>query len=128
VTTTEEKVEIYLKLRDRKAEISRKMKAEIKKVEDLMDALDLELLGTLDEQGLESMRVGSGTVFSESVAWAKVTDFEALCEFVRKHGLFDIFPKRVSKEIVERFMELNEGRLPDGVGYGAERKLRVRRK
>ena len=122
----EQLVEHYIKLRDKKAEITNATKEKLAKVEVLLDKIEAALLLTFQQSGAESVRTKSGTAYKSTKASATVADWDACLGFIREQELWQMLERRVSKEAVVQFKEAHQD-LPPGVNWREEVTINVRR-
>jgi len=121
-----EAVELYIGLRDKKAEISKARKAEEAVVQEKMDKLEAKLMVALDALGGEGMRTAAGTAYISQRTSATIADKDAFMEHVKKHLAWDLMEVRVSKLAVDSYAE-EHGDVPPGVNYRTERTVSIRR-
>lgn len=121
-----EAVELYVSLRDKKAEISAARKAEEKVVQDKMDKLEMLLMAALDKSGGEGFRSASGTAYIATKTSATVADKDVFMAHVRANQAFELMDVRVNKTAVDAYAAEN-GDVPPGVNYRTERAVQVRR-
>jgi hypothetical protein len=121
-----EAVELYISLRDKKAEISRQRKEEEAAVQVKMDKLEAHLMVALDKLGGEGMRTAAGTAYISQRTSATVGDKDAFMNHVKAHQAFDLMDVRVNKTGVDAYIAEN-GDVPPGVNYRTERTVSIRR-
>jgi hypothetical protein len=121
-----EAVELYISLRDKKAEISRQRKEEEAAVQVKMDKLEAHLMVALDKLGGEGMRTAAGTAYISTRTSATVGDKDAFMNHVKAHQAFDLMDVRANKTGVDAYIAEN-GDVPPGVNYRTERTVSIRR-
>ena len=121
-----EAVEIYIGLRDKKAEIAAARKAEEAVVQAKMDKLEAQLMTFLDKLGGEGMRTDKGTAYISSRTSATVGDKDAFMRHVRENQAFELMDVRVNKSAVDVYAQ-EHGDVPPGVNYRTERTVSIRR-
>ena len=121
-----EAVELYIKLRDKKSEISKARKAEEAEVQVKMDKLEVQLMGALDKLGGEGMRTAAGTAYISSRTSATIADKDSFMGYVKGNLAWDLLEVRVSKLAVDVFAT-EHGDVPPGVNYRTERTVSIRR-
>jgi len=119
---------LHLKMRDRKAEINRKAKEEVARIDEQMDKLNAFMLNILRESKLKSMTTEAGTIYKEDDIIPRAENWNDVFDFVRENDGFDIFERRLKKTFVQEYMDAHEGQPPPGVGVMREVKVHVRRK
>lgn len=121
-----EAVELYIKLRDKKSEISTARKAEEAEVQAKMDKLEGQLMVALDKLGGEGMRTSSGTAYISSRTSATIGDKDSFMSHVKSNLSWDLLEVRVSKTAVDAYAA-EHGDVPPGVNYRTERTVSIRR-
>lgn len=132
-------VQQYVQLRDKKAEISAKMKGKIGKIEQVMEQIEGMLLKTFEETGQESARTEFGTAYKSPQTSCTMADWESFLDYVRTNELWHLIEHRASKVAVEQFKvaketenaerdpEEREDVLPPGLNWREETVINVRR-
>ena len=121
-----EAVELYIGLRDKKAQMKADFEATVKPVQEKMDKLDGLLLGAFDRQGVDSCKTEHGTAYISTRSTASVADKDAFMEYVKKNVAWDYLETRVNKAAVESHMQ-EFGDAPPGVNVRTERVVNIRR-
>lgn len=119
-------VEKYIALRDKKAELVAQHKAEVAKIDELLDKAEATLLKTFQEAGLESVRTSAGTAYRTTRSTASVADWDAFFEFCQEKQLFDLIGHHCRKEAVAQYLATND-ELPPGINWREEAVVNVRR-
>lgn len=123
---TDQLVEKYVALRDKKAEIKKRQTEELSRYDLAMSQLEAMMLDILNATGAESMRTNSGTMFKTMRTSTKVMDWSATLEFIKTNNAWDLLEARVSKVAVEAIMAETQQPIP-GVATNREIVLNVRR-
>ena len=122
----EELIEKYIAIRDKKAEIVAAHKAKIAKIDEALGKVEAVLLVQLEENGMESARCKSGTVYKSNRTSATVADWDYVLNFIQTNDLWNMLERRVSKQAVEQYKE-EHGDLPPGINWREELVVNVRR-
>lgn len=69
---------------------------------------------------------GIGTAYLQEVVGVTVEDWDATLTFIKETGLWEMLERRVSKTVVQEYMEAQEA-IPPGVKVRKETEVRVRR-
>lgn len=120
-------VSLYIKLRDRKAEIKAEMDEQIKPIQEKMDKLEAKLLEAFQSTGVDSVKTESGTAYTAVRTTASVADRDAFMEFVKAHQEWSLLEVRPAKTAIEQFRAANDNELPPGINIREERVVNVRR-
>ena len=124
----EQLTRVYLKIRDKKAQLS----AEFKKAEDdlnqQLDQVKTALLGYCKEQGLESVKTSEGIFYRSVKTRYWTSDWEAMHQFVMEHNVPEFLEKRLNQTNVRTFLEENPETIPKGLNVDSEYIISVRKK
>lgn len=124
----DELVEKYIQLRDKKSELKKAYELEVEKVDSLLDKIEVTLLKTFQETGLDSVSTKLGTAYTATRTSATVADWEMFFNnFVKKGENWDFLERRCSKEAVAQYKAANE-ELPPGINWSETRTVNIRRK
>lgn len=116
----------YMKIRDARAELSRKFKEEDGDLKAQQETLKAALLAHFDENGVESVRTNAGLVYrtTKTRYWAK--DWAAVYDYALEHKMMDLFEKRLAQGVVKQLVE-DEGAVLPGVNADTEYVVTVRK-
>lgn len=115
-------IETYVRLRDKKAELAAKHKAELEPVEAGMMKLESMLLALLDETGADKVSGPHGTAFTKVNTSVTVADWDAVVGYVQEHGAYDLLERRVAKTAA-----MERGDVP-GLNVSQIKVVQIRRK
>lgn len=124
--TTAQIVEKYIKMRDKKAALKKDLAEKTAKLDEAMDLIEAHLLARFQADGVTSMATPEGTAYQSSRVSAKVEDWDAALDFIKKHKLWHMLERRVGKEAVAQYNE-EHGQLPPGISMTEELTINVRR-
>lgn len=119
-------VEKYISIRDAKSRLVAKQKEQVAELDAVLTQIEVVLLKTFQDLGTESVRTKSGTAYKQVRTSAGVADWDVLLAYVRKHDLWQMLERRVSKTAVEEF-KAEHGEIPPGVNTREEIVINVRR-
>ena len=119
-------VKAYVSLRDRKNEIKKRHSEELSPITQKMEKIEGWLLRDLQTRKVKSQKTDEGTAFVTSVTKATVKDRDALFEFAIQNEMWDLFESRVSKSVVQDYLE-QTGEIVPGVDYTETKAVRIRR-
>ena len=122
-----ELVEKYIELRDKKAEFKKEYEGKVAKLDEVLDKIEVTLLKTFQDTGVDSLSTSSGTAYVTSRTSATVADWEQFSKFVIEGGNFDFLEKRCSKEAVIQYKAAHND-LPPGINWSESRSVNIRRK
>jgi hypothetical protein len=120
-------VSLYIKLRDKKAEIKAQMDEAVKPIQEKMDKLEAKLLEAFQATGVDSVKTEFGTAYTSVRTTASIADRDAFMEFVKAHEEWSLLEVRAAKTAIEQYRAANDDELPPGVNIREERVVNVRR-
>lgn len=121
-------IELYIKLRDKKAEIKKQQEEVVRQYTDGMAQIENVLKAHLQEQGLNSVSCPAGTAYINRKRKATLVDKGAFTEFVISTSEFDLCDMSAKVEAVEDWFNANQGQLPPGVNFNVYETVNVQRK
>lgn len=119
-------IKTYITLRDRLDELKQEHKAQLAPINAKMEKIEGWLQNQLQTQGLQNFKGASGVAFLKNVTQATVADWDATLPFIIEHELWALLERRVSKSVVEDYVETH-GEVPPGVNYEKSIVVQVRR-
>jgi hypothetical protein len=126
MATMDQVIAAYLELRRHKDEIVKRHKEELAPVTDKLNKLLSWTQNQLNSQGQKNARVDSGTAFLQTDTSVTVQDWDTVIGFIKEHGLFEMLERRVSKGVVQEYIE-STGEIPPGVKVSSEISCHIRK-
>tara|TARA_R100000687_G_scaffold75234_1_gene66585 strand:- start:292 stop:705 length:414 start_codon:yes stop_codon:yes gene_type:complete len=121
-------VSLYLKMRDKKAELTTNFRKKEEELNTKLDAVKTTLLTHCKDTGVESVRTASGTFYRTVKNKYWTSDWESMSKFIVEHKAVDLLEKRIHQSNMKQFLEENPEELPSGLNVDAEYTITVRRK
>ena len=118
---------VYIKMRDKKEELSRELEEKIGELEADMKRVKLAILDHMKELNAESLRTNSGTVFRTVRTTYSTNDWDSMNKFILEHGLPDLLEKRIHQTNMKAFLEEHPDVLPPGLNANMEYSVTVKR-
>lgn len=118
---------IYIKMRDKKAEVTHEMEDRVRKIEEDMQTVKRAILQHMKETGVESLRTSAGIVYRTVRTTYATSDWESMHKFIVEHGVPDLLEKRIQQTNMRAFLEENPDLLPPGLNSNAEYSVTIRR-
>jgi hypothetical protein len=118
----------YVKIREKRAELSSKFKEEDETLVSQLDKVKQALLDYCKDEGVESVRTTAGLVYRSTRSRYWTSDWESMYKFVLEHEVPEFFDKRLNQTSVKQFLEENPELLPAGLNVDSEFTISVRRK
>ena len=118
---------IYIKMRDKKSEVSQELEEKVAKIEADMKAVKTAILQHMKDIGAESLRTEAGTVYRTVRTMYATSDWESMHKFILEHGVPELLEKRIQQTNMKAFLEDNPDLLPPGLNANAEYSVTIKR-
>jgi hypothetical protein len=119
---------IYLKIKDKRAELSAKFKEEDSALSDQLDKVKKALLDYCEEQGVDSVKTSSGLFYRSARTRYWTSDWSSMHEFILENEVPELLDKRVNQSNMKQYLEENPDQVPKGLNVDSEYIVSVRRK
>ena len=124
--TVDDVIAAYIKLRDKKEALEASVKEQTKELTEKMFKLENYLREQADAMGVTSFKTKHGTAFLTTTDFAAVADWDAVLDYVRVNGAYDLLERRVSKKAVRGYIDMTK-QVPAGINYGTRLDINIRR-
>lgn len=121
-----EAVSLYIKMRDRKAELKAEFDAKVAPLNEKMDKLEAKLLDVFNQTGMDSVKTEFGTAYATTRVTASVADKEVFMAHIRANDDWGLLEVRASKTAIDQYRSVHDD-IPPGVSMREERVVNVRR-
>ena len=118
---------IYIKMREKKAELSHELEEKINKVDRDMQTIKTAILDHMKENGLESLRTEAGLVYRTVKTKYATSDWESMNKFILEHGVPELLVKSINQANMKAFLEEHPDLLPPGLNANAEYSVTIKR-
>ena len=118
---------VYLKIRDKKAQLSAEFKKQEDDLNQQLDKVKVALLDYCKDNGLESVKTSEGIFYRSVKTRYWTSDWEAMHQFVMEHGVPEFLDKRLNQTNVKQFLEENPDLMPKGLNVDSEYVISVRK-
>lgn len=119
---------VFLKIRDKRAEIKAAFDVEDKKLIAQQDKVKAALLDFCKINGLDSVKTPAGTFFRTVKTRYWTNDWEAMNAFIKEHDVPEMYEKRLNQTVVKEFIaEELDGDAPDFINITSEYQVSVRK-
>ena len=119
---------VYLKIRDKKAQLSSDYKKQEEDLNQKLDKVKAALLDFCKEQGLESVKTSEGLFYRSVKTRYWTSDWEAMHKFVTENDVPEFLVNRLNQTNVKNFLEENPETVPMGLNVDSEYIISVRKK
>ncbi len=118
---------VYIKMRDKKSDVTRQMEEQIAKIDSDMKTVKTAILEHMKSIGAESLRTDAGTVYRTVRTTYSTTDWESMGKFILEHGVPELLEKRLHQTNMKAFLEEHPDVLPPGLNANMEYSVTVKR-
>lgn len=125
--TTDKLAEIYIKIRDKRAELKEKYEAEDVDLKNQQDMLAEKMLDVCREINADSIKTPAGTIIRKVDTRYWTTDWDSMYQFIVEHDAYPLLEKRLHQTNLKQFLEENPNLLPAGLQADSKYTVVVRR-
>lgn len=118
---------IYIKMREKKAEVTHELEEKVSKIEADMKTVKTAILQHMKDIGAESLRTEAGVVYRTVRTTYSTSDWESMGKFILEHGVPELLEKRLHQTNMKAFLEENPDLLPPGLNANAEYSVTIKR-
>lgn len=118
---------IYLKIRDKRADIKREFDNADKDLEAQQKMLAEQMLDSCKEIGADSIKTPHGTIIRSVKSKYWTGDWDSMYNFIREHDAFGLLEKRLHQTNMKDFLNENPDVMPMGLNVENEYTVVVRR-
>lgn len=124
----EKLTKVYLKIRDKRAELKAQYEQEDEKLSKQLDEVKRALLDYCKTQGVDSVRTPAGLFYRSMKTRYWTNDWESMNKFILDNAIPEFYEKRLNQTSVKQFLEENPDVLPPGLNVDSEYVITVRKK
>lgn len=128
VPNAEKLTTVYLKIKDKRAELSADFKEKDAELVEQLDKVKRALLDYCEEQGVDSVRTSSGLFYRSAKTRYWTSDWSSMHEFILENEVPELLDKRVNQSNMKQYLEENPDQVPKGLNVDSEYIVSVRRK
>lgn len=119
--------EIYIKIRDKRAELKEQFESQDNELKEQQDLLAEQMLALCHELGADSIKTPAGTIIRKVETRYWTTDWDSMYQFIEEHDAFPLLEKRLHQTNMRQFLEENPDLLPAGLQADSKYTVVVRR-
>jgi len=124
----EKLVKVYIKMREKQAEMASAYKEQEEALKDKMAKVKGALLEHCKEHNVESVRTAEGVFFRTLKQSYWTNDWESMGKFIVEHQVPELLEKRLHQGNIKQFLAEHPDLLPPGINVDSEYSVTVRRK
>ena len=113
-------------LRDKKEEIAKRQKDELRPYNDALEKIEAALLNYVNQSGSDSCKTTAGTAFTSTRTSDTVADSDVFFGWVFERNAIDMLDSRCNKTAVEQYLD-STGELPPGINRRVEKIVCIHR-
>ena len=121
--TTDKLAEVYIKIRDKRAELKEQYEAQDEGLKAQQELLAEKMLDICRDNNADSIKTPAGTIIRKVDTRYWTTDWDSMYQFVEEHDAYPLLEKRIHQTNLKQFLEENPELLP--AGLQADRKYTV---
>jgi hypothetical protein len=118
---------IYIKMREKKAEVAHEMEDKIGKIDSDMKTVKSAILQYMKDIGAESLKTSAGVVYRTVRTTYATSDWESMNKFILEHSVPELLEKRIHQTNMKAFLEENPELIPAGLNANSEYSVTIRR-
>lgn len=118
---------IYIKMRDKKAEVAQELEEKISKIDADMKTVKNAILEHMKSIGAESLRTDAGVVYRTVRTTYSTNDWESMHKFILEHSVPELLEKRIQQTNMKAFLEEHPDVLPPGLNANMEYSVTIKR-
>ena len=126
--TAEKLTTVYLKIKDKRSELSAEFKEKDAELLEQLDKVKRALLDYCEDQGVDSVRTSAGLFYRSARTRYWTSDWSSMHEFILEHEVPELLDKRVNQGNMKQYLEENPDLVPKGLNVDSEYVVSVRRK
>lgn len=123
----EKMVEIYIKMRDKRSQLSKAFDEEDGRIKAQQDMIAEQLLELCKETGAEGLRTPAGSVFKTVKTRYWTSDHKSMKEFILENDAFELLEQRVHQTNMKNFLEEHPDKFPKGMNIDSKYSVMIRR-
>jgi hypothetical protein len=121
--TTDKLAEVYIKIRDKRAELKEQYEAQDEGLKAQQELLAEKMLDICRDNNADSIKTPAGTIIRKVDTRYWTTDWDSMYQFIEEHDAYPLLEKRIHQTNLKQFLEENPELLP--AGLQADRKYTV---
>ena len=121
--TTDKLAEVYIKIRDKRAELKEQYEVQDEGLKAQQELLAEKMLDICRDNNADSIKTPAGTIIRKVDTRYWTTDWDSMYQFIEEHDAYPLLEKRIHQTNLKQFLEENPELLP--AGLQADRKYTV---
>jgi hypothetical protein len=123
----EQLVTIYIKMRDKRAQLKKEFDDADGRVEAQLDMVTQALLELCKETNADGIRTAAGSVFKTVKTRYWTSDWGSMKTFIKENDAFELMEQRVHQTNMKSYLAENPDKMPPGMNIDSRYSITVRR-
>lgn len=119
--------EVYIKIRDKRAQLKQAFEAKDSELEEQMQVLSNEMLEVCKRLEADSIKTQHGTIIRSVKSRYWTNDWDSMYQVIKEHGAFGLLEKRLHQTNMKDFLAENPSFYPAGLNVENSYTVVVRR-
>lgn len=120
-------VKAYIKMRDKKAEITRKAESDVADIDEQMEIVERALLEICKQTGQDGGKTAYGSFTRSTKTRYMSTNWPAMYKFIKDHDAPELLEQRIHQTNMKTFLQDHPNLLPEGLNVDSKYSVTVRR-
>jgi len=127
VVPNDKLVKVFIRIRDAKAALRKKMEAEVEALDAQLRSVAAELKARCLTLGATSFKTDEGTVYISETLKVSCGDWGIFYDWIKENDKLDMLEQRVKAGEIKIYMDSHKGELPPGISIFRETEARIRK-
>ena len=125
---TDKLIKVYLKIRDKRAELKSDFDKEDSKLSEQQDLIKDEMMKHLDATKAKNVSTDTGTFYKTTKTVYQTNNWEEMRQFIIEEQVPEFLQQRLHQKAIKEWLEENPDKLPKGLHASTEYTINVRKK
>lgn len=126
-TSVDDLTKLYLKIRDKRDELTKEYDRQCKELEEQLDLVAAEMLDMCKAHNMDSIKTPAGTIMRRVATRYWTNDWDSMYNFIQEHDAYGLLERRIHQTNMKQFLEENPEAFPPGMLVDSAYKITVRR-
>ena len=125
---TDKLIKVYLKIRDKRAELKSDFDKEDSKLSEQQDLIKDEMMKHLVATKAKNVSTDTGTFYKTTKTVYQTNNWEEMRQFIIEEQVPEFLQQRLHQKAIKEWLEENPDKLPKGLNASTEYTINVRKK
>ena len=127
-TDLEKLVRIYITMRSKKDELTKKYQEEVDELKQKMELVKTKLNEVFEEVNMDSISTKAGTAYRTVKTTYSINDWEGLYDFIEENKFPQVLQKRLNQGVLKECIDRYPTKIPRGLNSFSTHEITIRRK